>query len=136
MVAPRHVVTSFLQHREKILLLQRSERVGTFQGRWAGVSGYIPEGLEPLQQALQEIKEEVNLTEDQVELVSSGDPLLISDMEGRQWLVHPFLFRVEDVSSVRLDWESSGSTWVAPEEITNFLTVPGLKETWDQLRKK
>lgn len=135
-MAPRKVVTSFLQHRGKVLLLQRSDKVNTFQGLWAGVSGSIPEGVAPLQQALQEIKEETGLGEDQVALARSGDPLLVSDEQGRVWLVHPFLFHVEDVSGLRLDWEHRRMAWLTPSELDSFATVPGLKETWDQLWKK
>ena len=135
-MAPRKVVTSFLQHRGKVLLLQRSDKVSTFKGLWAGVSGSIPEVTAPFHQALQEIKEETGLGEEQVELVRSGDPLLVSDKEGQEWLVHPFLFFVEDVSGLSLDWEHSRMAWVIPSEIDSFATVPGLRETWDQLWKK
>ena len=50
----RHVVTCFLEHGGEIPLLRRSQRVGTYKGRWAGVSGYIEEimgGIRPLQDA-------------------------------------------------------------------------------------
>lgn len=135
-MGPRKVVTSFLQHQGKVLLLQRSDKVRTFQGLWAGVSGSIPDGVAPLHQALQEISEETGLVGEQVELGRSGDPLLISDEEGREWLVHSFLFYVEDISNLTLDWEHSRLAWVTPSEIDSFATVPGLKETWEQLWKK
>jgi ADP-ribose pyrophosphatase YjhB (NUDIX family) len=35
------VVTVFLTHRSKILVLKRSREVGTYKGHWAGVSGYL-----------------------------------------------------------------------------------------------
>ncbi|MBI2165388.1 MAG: NUDIX pyrophosphatase [Chloroflexi bacterium] len=131
----RQVVTAFLEHQGQILLLKRSQRVGTFRGRWAGVSGGIPEGVRPLSQALREIEEEVGLPELQVELLRSGDPVVVTDEEDHQWLVHPFLFRIGDPSQVLLDWEHTESRWVKPEEIARFHTVPGLKQTWDQLWK-
>lgn len=53
----RRVVTCFLEHDGKIPLLRRSQRVGTYRGRWAGVSGYIEEGNTPYAQALEEIRE-------------------------------------------------------------------------------
>jgi len=37
----RNVVTCFLKSGSEILILRRSEQVGTYQGKWAGVSGYI-----------------------------------------------------------------------------------------------
>jgi len=44
MMEEKHVVTSFLEYDNKILILRRSQAVGTYQGKWAGVSGYIEEG--------------------------------------------------------------------------------------------
>lgn len=35
------VITAFLRHEGKILLLQRSSEVGSYQGSWAAVSGHL-----------------------------------------------------------------------------------------------
>ena len=40
-MAERRVVTCFLMHQGKLLVLRRSAKVRTYQGKWAGVSGYI-----------------------------------------------------------------------------------------------
>ena len=61
----KKVVTSFIRHRGKILVLRRSEKVGTYKGKWAGVSGYL-EDPTPLAQALREINEETGLTGSEV----------------------------------------------------------------------
>ena len=55
----RHVVTCFLQYQAKILLLLRSKQVGSFQGKWAGVSGHVETTAD--EQALVEIEEEASL---------------------------------------------------------------------------
>ena len=65
----KRVVTYFLEHNKKILLLRRSERVGTCKGRWAGISGYIEEGHTPYEPALEEIGEETGLSGEDIELV-------------------------------------------------------------------
>ncbi|MFC4358352.1 translation initiation factor 2 [Halobium salinum] len=39
-----HVVTAFLRHRGEVLLVQRSDAIGTYQGKWGGVSGYVEGG--------------------------------------------------------------------------------------------
>ena len=61
------VVTIFLIHEGKILLLKRSTNVRTMKGMWAGISGYL-ENEDPLIQALKEIREESGLSESQVDL--------------------------------------------------------------------
>jgi hypothetical protein len=46
--APRtEVVTAFVTRGREILVLRRSERVRTYAGRWAAVSGYL-ESEDPL----------------------------------------------------------------------------------------
>ncbi len=61
------------------MLLQRSGKAGTYQGKWAGVSGYLEEGGEPLVKAMTEIREEVALAPRQVEFVRAGKPLRAFD---------------------------------------------------------
>jgi 8-oxo-dGTP pyrophosphatase MutT (NUDIX family) len=120
-----------LQHDGKILVLRRSERVSTYRGRWAGVSGSIDGGLTPEQQARLEIREETTLTDDDVELVATGAPLAVDDAaEGRHWLVHPFRFSVLHPEKITIDWEHVESRWIAPEELSRLETVPRLAEAW------
>lgn len=124
----RNVVTAFLEHDGKILLVRRSQSVGTYRGRWSGVSGYLEH--EPLEQALIEIREEAGLSGNDVELVKQCEPLDIVDVdENRRWRVHPFLFHVKRPDAIRLDWENLELRWIRPSEIDNYETVPSLKET-------
>lgn len=113
-------------------MLRRSEKVGTYRGMWAGVSGYI-EG-DPDEQAYKEISEEVGLKPREVQLVRKGESLRIPDDTLRRlWIVHPYLFRVTDRDKLRLDWEHVEWKWISPAEIDNFETVPKLKETLQQV---
>jgi len=122
------VVTAFLRHDGKVLLLRRSGRVGSYQGRWAGVSGYL-EDPAPLQQALREIREETGLQDNHVRLVSAGTPLEVPAPElGKLWVVHPFLFDVTGAEAIRLDWENTEARWVLPEEVAALPGVPALAE--------
>ncbi len=119
------VVTAFLYRRGRILLLKRSDRVGTHPGRWAGVSGYV-ERL-PLAQALLEIEEEVGVGADQVALRGIGVPMLVRDrVAPKRWLVYTFLFRLRPGATIQADWESAASAWVPPDEVARRRTVPGL----------
>src|SRR5262249_45271451 len=95
--APTAVVTSFLLRRssqgDEILLQRRSGRVRTYQGAWAGVSGYLEPGVTPLEQAYTEIGEETGLARDQVALLVTGAPMPVQDTaHSLSWVVHPFLF--------------------------------------------
>ncbi len=97
-------MTCFLESENKILILRRSERVGTYRGRWGGVSGYI-EGTAD-EQALIEIREEAGLTGSDIKLVARGQPLKVVDEKLRtKWIVHPYLFRVTNPAKIKIDWE-------------------------------
>lgn len=122
------VVTCFVMDREgKLLILRRGGRVGTYQGRWAGVAGYLE--ASPVEQAYTELSEEVGLAPGDVTLLAQGEPLQVVDAElDRKWIVHPFLFRVENPSRVRLDWEHAEARWIDPTDLESYPTVPGLGE--------
>jgi ADP-ribose pyrophosphatase YjhB (NUDIX family) len=124
----KHVVTCFLESDGELLLLRRSQQVGSYHGRWAGVSGFIETTAD--KQALTEIKEETSLQPDDVQLIRKGEILTIEDEElGVRWLVQPYLFHVKDPSKIRTDWEHTETKWIAPKDIGKFTTVPRLKET-------
>jgi 8-oxo-dGTP diphosphatase len=130
------VVTCILEHDGKILLLKRSNLVGTYRGLWSGVAGYVEELEDPYDTAIKEIQEEAGIGVDAFELVRKGDPIEVSDTyEGRRynWVVYPFLFRVEDKALIRIDWEHEEYRWVYPSEVKKLATVPGLDEVIAQL---
>ena len=130
----KHVVSSFLLSDKRILLLRRSDRVGSYRGRWAGVSGYLEKGETPLQRAKIEIQEELGLSSLQVNLVRSGELLrTYDDQNDTIWIIHPFLFEVHE-PNLRLDWENSESRWIGPDDLHLFDTVPNLKEVFERVR--
>ncbi|MCL2149922.1 MAG: NUDIX domain-containing protein [Dehalococcoidia bacterium] len=125
----KHVVTCFLECRGHILLLRRSSQVGSFQGRWAGVSGYVESS--PDDQSLIEIQEETGLSPDEVTLVRRGCPLMVDDAETHTcWVVHPYLYHTADVCVIKTDWEHSEFRWIEPRELLDFDPVPGLAEAF------
>ncbi len=126
----KHVVTCFLECDARILILRRSEMVGSFQGRWAGVSGYVEKTAD--EQTLIELEEETGLRREDLELVRKGDPLEAED-EGIKWVVHPYLFRIKERNKVKIDWEHNKIRWIKPGDIDNYETVPMLKETLAQV---
>jgi ADP-ribose pyrophosphatase YjhB (NUDIX family) len=128
-----HVVTCFLLRREDgvdhVLLVRRSDRVGTYRGVWAGVSGFVEPGVSPLEQAYTELREEASLAPDDLQLLRTGAPLDVSDAAiGRAWVVHPFLFLLRVPERVRTDWEAADAQWVAPAAVATLDTVPRLAE--------
>lgn len=125
------VVTAILQDAEgRVLLLKRSEKVGSYRGLWAGVSGYL-EGSSPRSQALREIGEEVGLGPGEVTFLREAPPVYTRHEE-EVFVVHPLLFRARS-TEVRLDWEHTEHAWVDPHEIAKRPTVPKLTRVWERL---
>jgi len=109
-----------------VLLVRRSQAVGTYRGRWAGVSGYLE--ADPLTQSYTEIQEETGLMPDRLALLKRGAPLEVEDEErGRRWRVYPFAFST-DSDAARLDWEHAEHRWVSPDELDQLDTVPRLAD--------
>ena len=130
----RSVATSFLTYRGKILILKRSAKVGSYQGAWAGVSGYIEEGEQPLDTALKEVEEETGLKIGKEALLKVGEPLPAYDKEKDVlWLVHPFLFKAP-TNKIRLDWEHETYAWIKPKEIKQYTTVPRLGDALERVK--
>ena len=127
----RRVVTAFLTLGERILLLRRTDRVSTYKGRWAGVSGSVEAGSTPIEQAIQEIEEETGLSNADAIPILAGQSLdFVDDALNWRWVVHPFRFRVSDEAKIRLDWEHSEARWIEPAQLERMSTVPRLFDAW------
>lgn len=127
-----HVVTCFLESKGEILILRRSAKVGSYPGRWAGVSGYVEST--PDKQALVEVGEETGLSPQDVRLIKRGEPLPVEDKKlGVRWVVHPYLFHIEKRDKIRTDWEHKESRWIRPQDLDGYETVPSLKEALERV---
>jgi len=130
----KHVVTCFLEHGGKILILRRSSKVGTYQRSWAGVSGYME--TTDIRQAFTEISEETELYKNDLKLVKKGEPLEVIDRSlNRKWIVHPFLFHVKAPEKIKIDWEHTEVKWIKPRELAKYKTVPGLDKALARVTK-
>ena len=130
-----HVVSCFLlrtdMDRPRILIVRRSQRVGSYNARWAGISGFLETGVTPDEQAYTEIREETGLQGEQIRMLKRGKVIEYQDASiGRHWYIHPFLFEVLIPDAIALDWEATGMRWIVPSEIQAFETVPKLDEAY------
>jgi len=124
-------VTCFLENGGQILVLRRSQRVGTYRGKWGAVAGYVEDGETPEQAARKEILEETGIAD--AELVRTGRPYeFLDEGIGVLWVIHPFRFRVKS-REVRLDWEHDEARWIDPAELEGMDTVPHLADSWKRV---
>jgi translation initiation factor 2B subunit (eIF-2B alpha/beta/delta family)/ADP-ribose pyrophosphatase YjhB (NUDIX family) len=129
------VVTCFLRHDAQILLLRRSDAVGSYSGRWGAVAGHA-EG-DPDAAARAEIREETGMDPDtDVTLVRVGEAFPVVDRDrGTRWLVHPYLFDAATREVVPNE-ETAEYEWVPPTEILRRETVPDLWRSYDRVRPR
>lgn len=132
---PTYVVTCILlrtdQQETRMLLVRRSQKVGSYRGHWAGVSGFLEPNVTPDEQAYTELEEETSLRRDQVRMLRRGAVVENSDAKlGRHFYIHPFLFEALTPELVRLDWEATEMRWINPSELPHFETVPKLQEVY------
>lgn len=134
--APTHVVTCFVLRdvagTDELLLVRRSDKVRTYRGAWAGISGYLEASVTPLEQAYTELREEAALTANDVTLLREGELLPVEDAaNGLAWVVHPFLFRLRPGATLTTDWEATAHQWVRPDVLSQLQTVPRLADALD-----
>ena len=136
------VVTCFLRHEGRILLLRRSESVGSYPGTWGAVAGHVASSTvdpehpirDPLDAALAEIREETGI--DDATLVRRGERFAVTDADrGTRWLVHPFLFDV-DTTTIEPNEETAAVEWVHAPAIRSRETVPDLWESYERVRPR
>ena len=117
----RPVVTAFLEREGRILVVRRSEKVGSFRGKWSGVSGFL-EGPDPEAHARREVEEETGITN--VQFLAAG-PVVWGRGDNTVYAIHPFRFSAPR-GDVRLDWENVEYRWIGPEEMGGLDAVPNL----------
>jgi len=123
------VVTCFLMCKGKILIVRRSDKTGSYQGRWGGISGFIEKGEKPLDTAFKEIREETGIPRNKVSLLKAGKRFEVRDENlGKLWIVHPFLFGTR-TKRIRLEREHKEYKWIRPGELTRYDTVPELAKS-------
>ena len=123
------IVTSFVRHNDKVLILKRSNKVKTMKGLWSGVSGIIENNESPLKRAKIEIFEELGIVEENISLLKTAKEMRINSPQyaNHEWEIFPFMFETDN-PSITLNWENSEFRWIKINELTKFQTVPSLQK--------
>lgn len=121
------IVTVFLRNGSDVLLLRRSEAVGSYSGQWGAVAGHA-EG-DPERLAREEINEETGLDPGDCSFVRRGPSFPVEDPDHGVWRVNPFLFDCP-TREVTTNRETTEHEWVQPSAILGRETVPQLWESY------
>ncbi len=125
------VVTVFVMFAGEILLVKRSDKVGTYKGKWNAIAGYIDDKEPIRQKALGEVREETGITGPIIRKVIAGTPYELEDKGiGKTWLICPFIVELNSKPEIKLDFEGTEYKWIKPEQITEFDRVFGLERSY------
>jgi len=129
------VLIIFVKYQDEILLLKRSKKVSAYQGKWSTVAGYLDE-LKPIREkALEELKEETGISEENIADIKFGQSYKIKDETvHRLWLRFPVLVELKNKPKIKLDSEHTDFKWIKPEEMSKFDTPPFFHINWQMLK--
>jgi len=132
-IAP--VITIFVKHKGKILLLKRSNKVLEYKNLWNAVSGYLDE-LKPIEDKVkEELKEEIGVEEDNITKIHIGKIYKFADKKiHKTWIIVPVVVELKRKPKIQLDWEHSEYRWIAPQDLKKYPTVPKLQESWQNCK--
>lgn len=127
-----NVVSIFLKHKGKYLILKRSDKVSTFRNVWGSVSGRIENNdWDDVETSMREIEEETGIKRENLRLLRKGEPFELL-AEERKWIVHPMLFE-SLTDKVNLNWENVDFAWIDEKDLGKFKTVEKLNTTLERV---
>jgi 8-oxo-dGTP pyrophosphatase MutT (NUDIX family) len=130
----RPVISCLLKHGQEVLILKRSKHVGSFQGYWSCISGYLEAGEDPQHTAYREVFEETQLQESTIlETIYAGP--FYPEADDVIFETHWFLLET-NTKEITLDWEHDECRWVIPEKFSDYQVVPWLPTLTDHLFAK
>jgi len=120
-----------LNNENKLLILKRSKKVGTYKEMWGGITGYVEKNEIPYETALKEIKEESGIKKEELIFIDKLELIKFNDTYNGiiyEWNIFSFLFKTEKKGKIDIDWEHSEYRWITPSEVSEYKTVPLFEE--------
>ena len=125
------VISCLLKNGADILILKRSKNVGSFQGYWSCISGYLEKGEDPLQTSYREVFEETQVTKDKIASHTYAGPFY-PEAEDVIFETHWFLLESK-TKEITTDWEHDLCEWIKPQNLIDYKVVPWLPTLIDHL---
>ncbi len=130
------VINVFIRHKDKILLLKRSNQVLAYKGKWNSLGGFLDE-LKPIKEKiLKEVNEELKINKKLIKSIKLFKPYkLIDKFIKRTWLIFPALVDLKQKPKIKLDWEHTDFKWIYPKDIKKFDIVLKLDVSLNKVLK-
>ena len=119
------MINCVLKYKDKILVVQRSQRLNFYPGYWNGISGFLDDGKSLNKKVADELKEEVGMPSSKIKRIRMGQIFNQEEPKYKKtWIVHPVLVEVE-TDKIKLDWEAVDYKWIFFEESRKLKLLPG-----------
>ncbi len=128
------VVICFVKHKDKFLLLKRSDKVLAYKNLWSSLAGFLDDSKTVKEKALEEITEELGLKESDIIRIVEGPVYTFTDKGlEREWERHLVLAEISN-PNITLDWEHTEFKWINPKDISQYETTPGLAADLEKVK--
>ena len=119
----RAAMVVVLDEEQNVLILKRTEDAGWMPNKWGLPGGHIEKGVSSKDAAARETKEETNLSLNDLEqLVQRGQAMIYCSNSY--------------TGDVEIDFEHTDWAWASYDELGNYDTTPGLKDTVELAMEK
>ena len=121
------IASAIIKNKKSEILLLKRGGTKTFQSHWQLPEGKLEENENPREALRREVKEELGLDVESVELNGVGQSILKA--KGVTYLSLRLIFLVKaKTKKIILSPEHSDYKWVKPNKITRFELLPGTLE--------
>ena len=128
------VLNCAVRHNGKILLVQRSEQMHFYPGKWNWIAGYLDDGGSVVEKVKEELREELGIQEEDILNIFEGEVFEQEEPEyNKIWIVHPVLIDVKN-NRITLDWEAEKFEWINIEDVYKYDLLPGFEKVLKSLK--
>lgn len=119
------VINCVVKHGDKILIVQRNQRMSLYPNFWNGISGFLDDGKSIEQKVKSELREELGIRESDIISIRRGAVFNQEEEKyNKTWIVHPILVDIK-TDKIKLDWEAQNYKWTEVKDTKNYDLLPG-----------
>jgi isopentenyldiphosphate isomerase len=119
------VINCVLKYKDRILVVQRSEKLNFYPGYWNGISGFLDDQRDLMEKVSDELNEELGIPKTKIKKIRLGEIFDQNEPKyNKTWIVHPVLVNVS-TDKVKIDWEAKNYRWLTLREVRKLKLLPG-----------
>ncbi len=122
-------VLGIIIFQDELLLMKRSNKVGSFVGNWHVVAGHFDEIISAENKLMEEVAEEAGYEGSDFEEIIKFENIFTKQTTAPDWLIIPFRLKLKSKQAPKLNWEHDEFKWLKLNDLYNEQgLIPGIKE--------